>query len=276
MKRGIIIFLVLIMAFSAIGCSDTSEDTDDVGPDTEVSETSPEDEEKDSEPVVSDLPDTNGEDVYAYITEENNYRNWDTWPLKDEIYASTSIHGPLLSTYVSDNAVPAIRNRGGELPYGSLIVRESYDAEGELREIGVRYKAAGYDPEHNDWFWAAYKPEGEIIIEGMVESCLDCHSIEAKNDYIYTSYIGDTPFDVVDVEIIDQTFKPDSVTIGIGDTVRWTNRDSAAHAIYGGSFRSPVLLEGDMYNFTFNRAGTYNYMCTVHPYHTTGQIVVTG
>jgi plastocyanin len=279
MKCGIIIVLLVIIIFSAIGCSDApaDKDTDDgdgieetTGPGTESG--------SDQGPgsVSSQLPNPGGEEVYAYITEGNNYKEWDLWPLKDEAYASTSIHGPLLSTYVSDGTAEAINNRVGELPAGSIIVRESYDVEGDLREIGVRYKSAGFDRGNNDWFWAAYTPDGEVIVEGKVGSCLNCHSIEADNDYIYTSYIIDTPFDVVDVEIRDHSFDPESFTIAAGDTVRWTNMDSAAHAINGGSFRSPVLLKGESYNYTFSRAGTYNYMCMVHPYQTTGQVIVTG
>jgi len=269
MKIETIIFLVLIGVFLAIGCTG-AQDEDDAG--TEVPEVPP----AEPEPVQTGLPEPNGSQVYSYITEENSYRNWDLWPLREERYASVSVHGPLLTTYVSDNALPAIENRAGALPYGSMVVRESYDQEGELREIGVRYKVEDYDPEHNDWFWAAYTPEGEVIVEGRVESCQDCHSVEAANDYIYTSYLTATPYPVTEVNIRNFDFEPASVTIAVGDTVRWTNMDSAVHTIDGGRFRSEALRQGDSYSYTFSEAGTYYYMCTVHPYRVTGQVIVTG
>lgn len=272
MKSEMIIPVVLILVFLTMGCAGTQDEaapvqngSDGAAPSSDVPAS-----------VRSGLPEPNGSEVYTYITEENNYRSWDLWPLKEERYASTSIHGPLLTTHVSDGTSSAIINRAGSLPYGSIVVRESYDAGGELREIGVRYKVEDYNPEHNDWFWAAYTPDGDIIAEGQVEACQDCHSIEANNDYVYTSYIIDTPFREVDVEIRDYSFHPQSVTIAVGDTVRWTNMDSAVHTIEGGSFRSQALAQGESYTYTFTDAGTYNYICSVHPYQTTGQVVVTG
>jgi plastocyanin len=269
MRNEMMVFLALISVFLGIGCTG-AQDENDSG--TDVPEIPP----ADPVPVQSELPGPEGNEVYTYITEENDYKNWDLWPLKDEVYASTGIHGPLLTTYVSENALPAIQNRAGALPYESIVVRESYDADRKLREIGVRYKAEGYDPEHNDWFWAAYTPEGEVIAEGKVESCQKCHSVEADNDYTYTSYITDTPFQVVDVEIRNFNFEPESVTIAVGDSVRWTNRDTAVHTIDGGGFRSEALRQNESYSYTFTKAGTYYYMCSVHPYQTTGQVVVTG
>ncbi|MDI3539709.1 MAG: hypothetical protein PWQ52_832 [Methanolobus sp.] len=52
--------------------------------------------------------------------------------------------------------------------------------------------------------------------------------------------------------------------------------DSAVHTIDGGRFRSEAMRQGDSYSYTFNQAGTYYYMCTVHPYRVTGQVIVTG
>jgi len=269
MKIGMKVLLVIISVFLAIGCTGTQDENDSGTGSPQVPPADP-------VPVRSELPEPEGNEVYNYISEENYYRNWNLWPLKDELYASTSIHGPLLTTYVSDNAISAIQDREGALPYNSIVVRESYEPEGELREIGVRYKVNGYDPEHSDWFWAAYTPDGEVIVEGRVESCQNCHSIEADNDYVYTGYITDTPFQVVDVGIRDFNFEPESVTIATGDTVRWTNTDPAVHTIDGGMFRSEALSQNESYSYTFTEAGTYYYMCAVHPYKTTGQIIVTG
>lgn len=58
-----------------------------------------------------------------------------------------------------------------------------------LKALTVMYKVKGYDAEHNDWFWASYLPDGEIVAEGMVKECNDCHGQRKDNDYIMTDEI---------------------------------------------------------------------------------------
>jgi plastocyanin len=63
-------------------------------------------------------------------------------------------------------------------------------------------------------------------------------------------------------------FSPESVTVKVGSTVVWTNRDSVEHNIasVGGptSFRSQNLSEGQSYQVTLTRPGLYRYLCTIH------------
>ena len=58
-----------------------------------------------------------------------------------------------------------------------------------------------------------------------------------------------------------------------GDTVVWTNKDSAPHTVTGGSLNSGTLSGGQTYSFTFNAAGTVSYACSFHP-SMTGKVVV--
>jgi len=63
-------------------------------------------------------------------------------------------------------------------------------------------------------------------------------------------------------------FKPAQVTISAGDTVTWTNNDSAGHDVTGDDFKSGDaggLGQGDTFEHTFEEAGTFDYVCTVHP-----------
>jgi plastocyanin len=64
-------------------------------------------------------------------------------------------------------------------------------------------------------------------------------------------------------------FSPASVTITAGTTVTWTNEDTAAHNVKTTSgpvsIRSPMLSKGQSWSFTFTTAGSYGYVCTVHP-----------
>lgn len=60
-------------------------------------------------------------------------------------------------------------------------------------------------------------------------------------------------------------FSPASLTVRVGTTVTWTNNDSVAHNVRGGPLHSPTLNHGASYSHTFTRAGTYHYVCTIHP-----------
>jgi plastocyanin len=63
-------------------------------------------------------------------------------------------------------------------------------------------------------------------------------------------------------------FDPAEVTVAVGDTVTWTNNDSVGHDVTGDDFESGEaggLGNGDTFEHTFEEAGTFDYVCTVHP-----------
>lgn len=138
-----------------------------------------------------------GKSVFDFITKEN-YKNWKKWPGTGEMYPRSTEkpsepHGAFLTTYVNDDTYAAIEGKKGILPEESIIVKENYDADKKLAAITVMYKEKGYDPAHNDWFWAKYQPNGTIDAEGKVEGCIDCHGLpkdifkDKTNDYIWSS-----------------------------------------------------------------------------------------
>ena len=71
------------------------------------------------------------------------------------------------------------------------------------------------------------------------------------------------------VVIKQYAYSPAAVTIEVGDTVTWTNEDSVEHDVMvtrgPESFRSPMLGKGESWRHTFRTAGTYSYLCSVHP-----------
>lgn len=83
-----------------------------------------------------------------------------------------------------------------------------------------------------------------------------------------------TPADVV---IAGFAFTEQTVTVAAGATVTWTNTDEFAHSVKGagGSFASEPLSTGDTFTHTFDAAGTFSYVCGIHP-SMTGTVVVTG
>lgn len=76
-----------------------------------------------------------------------------------------------------------------------------------------------------------------------------------------------------DINIQNFSFNPATLTVKMGDTVTWTNNDSANHQIRSDMFNSAPLSNGQTYSFTFKTAGTYNYSCAIHP-SMTGTIIV--
>lgn len=81
----------------------------------------------------------------------------------------------------------------------------------------------------------------------------------------------------VDVKIDNFSFGPASVTVSAGSTVTWTNRDDIPHTVVSSDdpkvFKSKVLDTDEKFSFTFTKAGTYAYFCSVHP-KMTGKVVV--
>ena len=78
----------------------------------------------------------------------------------------------------------------------------------------------------------------------------------------------------VHVSIVGYAYSPSQVIISKGDTVIWTNQDSVRHDINGDGIESSLLSKGETFSMTFNKAGTYNYICTPHPYMKGSVIVV--
>jgi len=69
-------------------------------------------------------------------------------------------------------------------------------------------------------------------------------------------------------------FSPRVITVKAGSTVTWTNQDSLPHTVEFDNEESDQLNSGDTYSKTFDAAGTYEYICGIHP-NMTGTVVVT-
>jgi plastocyanin len=68
------------------------------------------------------------------------------------------------------------------------------------------------------------------------------------------------------VSLTNFSFSPATVTINVGDNVKWTNNDAAAHTVdaNNGAFSSGTLSNGASFTFKFNTPGTYDYYCAFH------------
>ena len=75
-------------------------------------------------------------------------------------------------------------------------------------------------------------------------------------------------------------YLPSSLEVQVGDTVSWSNDDTAAHTVSSGTpdgldgiFDSNLFMAGTTFEFTFDDIGTYPYFCMVHPWMT-GEVIV--
>src|ERR1700680_1268864 len=79
----------------------------------------------------------------------------------------------------------------------------------------------------------------------------------------------------VEVKIDNFSFGPQTITVPVGATVIWTNRDDIPHTSVSteGVFKSKVMDTDEKFSYTFTKPGTYPYYCSIHP-KMTGQVVV--
>ena len=78
--------------------------------------------------------------------------------------------------------------------------------------------------------------------------------------------------------MIDYAFSPARITVTAGTKVTFTNTGTQPHNAAGadaGGWDTGLLDAGKSATVTFNKAGTYNFICTPHPYMI-GQVIVTG
>jgi plastocyanin len=63
-------------------------------------------------------------------------------------------------------------------------------------------------------------------------------------------------------------FAPAAITAGVGDVITWTNNDSAPHTATVTSdptCTTDSLASGATGSLVFNTAGSYEFMCKIHP-----------
>ena len=78
-----------------------------------------------------------------------------------------------------------------------------------------------------------------------------------------------------EVKIDNFVFGPQTITVPVGATVTWTNKDDIPHTSVStdGVFKSKVRDTDEKFSYTFTKAGDYPYFCSIHP-KMTGTVVV--
>ena len=105
-----------------------------------------------------------------------------------------------------------------------------------------------------------------IALPLVVEAVLLVHPTHAKSE-------GKSS--LTEVQVDNFSFAPDTLTVPVNSTATWVNKDDVPHVIASndGLFKSKGLDTNDKYTYTFSKAGTYSYFCSIHP-KMLGKIVV--
>src|ERR1044072_88154 len=81
---------------------------------------------------------------------------------------------------------------------------------------------------------------------------------------------------------ISKPYDPSPLTVKAGTSVTWTNKDSSIHTVTSGLpekgdvgtlFDSSLISPGNTFLHVFDKQGTFDYSCTLHPFMH-GQIIV--
>jgi len=70
-----------------------------------------------------------------------------------------------------------------------------------------------------------------------------------------------------EIFIQNMAFSPSSISVAANTSITWTNKDAIAHTVTSteGLFDSAIIPAGGTYSHTFAVAGTFQYICTLHP-----------
>jgi plastocyanin len=86
---------------------------------------------------------------------------------------------------------------------------------------------------------------------------------------------GATTAATASVGMAGRAFGSSTVTIAAGGSVTWRNDDDRAHTVTAtdGAFNSGTMNEGASWKRTFREAGSFRYLCAIHP-EMTGTVIV--
>jgi plastocyanin len=91
----------------------------------------------------------------------------------------------------------------------------------------------------------------------------------------FTASAQEKPASTAEVKIDNFSFGSAAITVSVGTTVTWINRDDIPHTVVSTEkvFKSKVLDTDEKFSYTFTKAGEYPYFCSIHP-KMTGKVIV--
>ncbi|MFN0164838.1 MAG: cytochrome P460 family protein [Bryobacteraceae bacterium] len=136
---------------------------------------------------IAPLPEPRAAAVWPYLQAQDYQKKWTLMPGTTAQMPGNSPHGAFITTYVNDLALNAINAKRGAIPPGGMVLKENYTPDRTLAAVTLMYKAEGFNPDANDWYWMQRTADGNVPAEGRVAGCINCHNAKAGNDYLYLS-----------------------------------------------------------------------------------------
>ena len=196
-------------------------------------------------------------------------------------------------------AVDAVK-AGKPIPQGTVLTLVQYKAvvddkgapkrdangrfqKGDLVAYTVMEKRAGWGAEYPDdirngeWEYQVFAADKKVNDKANIKGCFQCHKPHAGQDFVISlaRLSGTAPGAKVTpkkgpdtVAIADFLFGPETLSVPKGTYVSWTNTDDSPHQVTvtsAGGLRTPVILKGERQVLKFENAGTYDYICGLHP-----------
>lgn len=127
------------------------------------------------------------------VRQDAPFTKWGSLPGKEGWNEGKNPHGDFVRVYANKAAAES----PNALPLGAVIVADNYDKDKKRTDITVMYRVKGTDPQHNDWYWLKYLPDGSIArgsekegkkaIAGKVTMCIVCHSRAGGSDLVFSN-----------------------------------------------------------------------------------------
>lgn len=199
--------------------------------------------------------------------------------------------------------------------FGSVLVMETYrakvDAQGTVMEdangrfirealtgIFVMRKEEGFGADYGalqtgNWEYVAFRPDAKTYLTEPknTAACAACHAalkVLPTSDFVFRTNLAVAPdkatagkaFEIGanEIQASSMLFGPNAFTVKAGTTVTWVNRDAFPHTVTStdaGGFDSGIMQANARFTHTFNTAGTFQYVCTLHPEQMRARVTVT-
>jgi len=137
---------------------------------------------------------------------------------------------------------------------------------GLLAQQGLRGPAQGDSPAAMAMAMPATAPLHMMVSRCTATGCKTLALVRRGNGYVATARAAAATQSVM---IMNFAFAPQNLTINVGDTITWSNHDSAHHTVTSdpgsAELNSGDLAQDQSYTHTFTTAGTFPYHCDYHP-----------